>query len=166
MPNTGNVSHKRRIGPQLDTRELLLTAGVGQYTAAMSQQYMFFLPRTSDPYAQGVMQIIQGLQRLYNERGARLQIDGGLGEKTVSEISKISGPRWYDKSWAQLMGDAIAGDAWAGFGRKGRMPQEPLSDFDYVTPPGPLGQSFIGDLVSSPVPWMAAAAFVWWKWFR
>ena len=158
--------HKRRVGPQLDTRDLLLTGGVGQYTADMSMPYMFFLPRTSDPYAQGVMQIIQALQRIYNKRGSRLDVDGGLGEKTVTAIGRVSGPRWYDKSWAQLLGDAIAGREWEGFGRKDRMADEPLSDFDYVAPPNPLGQSFVGDIFASPLPWIAVGAVVWYKWFR
>lgn len=164
--STMSGMHKRRVGPRLDTRDMLLAAGVGQFTAVMSAPYMFFLPRTCDPYAQGVMQIVEGLQRLLNDHGARLSVDGGLGERTITALSKFSGPRWYDKNWAQLYGDVIAGKKWGGYVRKGRMPQESLADYDYTTAPSSLEGGVVGDLLNSPVPWMAAAALAWWKWFR
>ena len=157
--------HKRAIGPQSDTRDLLLAAGIGQYLATMSLPYMFFLPRTSDPYAQGVMQIVTGLQRLLNKKGAHLDLDGGLGEETIAGIMKYSGPNWYDKSWAQIYGDVLFGKVWKGYGRKDRAPKEPLSDYN-LSSPADLGSSFVGDVVASPLPWIAAGAFVWWKWFR
>ena len=158
--------HKRRLGPRSDTRDLLLIAGVGQYVATLSAPYMFFLPRTSDPYAQGVIQIVQGLQRLLNEHGARLVVDGGMGKRTIAALGRFAGPRWYDKNWAQLYGDVISGEEWGGHIRKGRVPEEPLADYDYTVAPAALEGGVVGDLLASPVPWMAAAAFAWWKWFR
>jgi lysozyme family protein len=86
----------------------------------MSVPYMNMLPSTTDPYAQGVIQIVKGLQRQLNKRGARLEVDGGMGGRTVAALSKFAGPRWYDKSWAQLMGDVESGGAWQGWDRQNR----------------------------------------------
>jgi hypothetical protein len=110
----------KNITKNPDLRELLLNAGVGQYTASMSVPYLNMLPSTTDPYAQGVIQIVQGLQRLLNKRGARLEVDGGLGGRTVGALTKFAGPRWYDKSWAQLLGDVESGGKWQGWDRQNR----------------------------------------------
>lgn len=109
------------IGSQRDLRDMLLSAGVGQYNAILSIPYMNFLPSTTDPYAQGVIQLAQSLQRLLNMRGAGLVVDGGLGPDTVSAVMRFSGPLWYDRSWAQLMGDVMTGRPWKGWIRNGRV---------------------------------------------
>jgi hypothetical protein len=120
----------KNITKNPDLRELLLNAGVGQYTAVMSVPYLNMLPSTTDPYAQGVIQIVKGLQRLLNNRGARLEVDGGLGGKTVEELAKFAGPRWYDKSWAQLLGDVETGGKWQGWDRQNRAANpEGVGDF-------------------------------------
>ncbi len=159
--------HKRIAGPRLDTRDMLLAAGIGEYVATMSLPYMFFLPRTSDPYAQGVIQIVQGLQTLLNRHGADLEVDGGLGKKTIAALAKFSGPRWHDKSWAQLYGDVLRGRRWGGIIRQERGGPKPgAMGYDYVSPPNPLGSSLVGDVLMSPIAWAGAAALAWWKWFR
>lgn len=142
-----------------NVREMLLEAGVGQSIATMAGQYMFFLPRTSDPYAQGVIAIVQGLQRLLNKRGASLAVDGGLGPKTVKALRRYAGPLWVDKTWAQLYGDVLLGKPWRGFERLGRRQRAKLGELESETA---LGTSFVGDLFSSPLPLIAAAAGAWW----
>jgi hypothetical protein len=110
----------RTIGAQADLREMMLAAGIGNYNAAMGIQFMNFLPTTTDPYAQGTILIVRGLQRLLNKRGAGLAVDGGMGKATVRALVKYAGPRWYDKSWSQLYGDIMDGRVWDGWDRVGR----------------------------------------------
>jgi hypothetical protein len=167
---------KRLRNHQLDLRDMLLVAGVGQFNAIMSIPYMNMLPSTTDPYAQGVMQIVRGLQRLLNKRGAKLIEDSGMGEKTVRAMMIYAGPRWPDKSWAQLYGDVISGQKWAGWDRHGRSPTnlnivmpspkapKSIGEWDY-TRPG-LGADPIGGLLSNPLVLAAGGFFVWWKFFR
>lgn len=154
---------KQIHGRQFDVRDMLLKAGIGQYNAQLAIPYMWFLPRTSDPYAQGIMMIVEGLQRLLNQRGARLAVDGGLGVKTVAALVKYSGASWYDKNWVQLYGDVLQGDRWAGYERAQRaQTQQAIAGWE-----SDLGStSFVGDLLASPIPWLAAGALAYWKWFR
>lgn len=156
--------YKKHVTHQLDIRDLLLKGGVGQYNAVMSIPYMNFLPGTTDPYAQGVLQLVKGLQRLLNQGGARLTVDGGLGAETMRALSAYAGPRWYDQTWAQLYGAVIEGRKWQGYAREDRGAHQPVSGWDYRH--AELSGNLLGDLVASPLPWIAAAGFVWWKWFR
>ena len=105
-----------------DLRTMLIDAGAGQYIAQMSVPYMFFAPSACDPYAQGVIQIVQGLQRMLNAHGAPHQgvplvVDGALGHETAEELIMFAGPRWYDKNWAQLYADVRSGALWPGWKR-------------------------------------------------
>lgn len=102
---------------RMDLRDLLLVAGVGEFLATGSIPYMNFLPATCEPYASGVVEITKGLQRLLNMRGASLAVDGGMGKQMVGELKKFAGPLWYEKSWAQLYTDVLAGKQWNGFKR-------------------------------------------------
>lgn len=140
-----------------DLRAMLLRAGVGQYTATMSVPYMTMLTSTTDPYAQGVKQIVEGLQRLLNERGARLEVDGRFGDREIAALQPFAGPRWYDKSWAQLYGDVLVGHRWEGYERNDRPGVAPMADYRED-----LGTTLLGDLVASPLPLIGLAAAVWW----
>lgn len=151
------ASFKQGASP--DVRDLLLRAGVGQFVAEMSVRYMFFLPLTTDTRAQGVRQIVEGLQRLLNEHGARLVVDGGLGRETIDALQIFSGPRWAERSWSQLYTDVLSGRRWPGFVRRDRsMPLEPVPDG--------LGTTLVGDLVMSPLGLVAAAAAAIFLWRR
>jgi lysozyme family protein len=90
-----------------DVRDMLLQLGVGHNNATMLIPYMFFLPRTCDPDAQGVMFVVAALQNGLNRRGANLQTDGYLGKKTAAAIRRVSGPTWVDKTWVQIAGDIL-----------------------------------------------------------
>lgn len=171
MANPGPV--KRLRNNQLDLRDMLLSAGIGQYNAVMSIPYMSMLPSTTDPYAQGVMQLVRGLQRLLNGRGGKLIEDGGLGEATVRALMFYAGPRWQDKNWAQLYGDVIAGQQWPGWKRHGRSPnnqnivvQTPMAGDRWDYSKAGLGLDPFGDLLTNPVVLAAGAFAVWWKFFR
>jgi len=159
--------------PTSDLRDMLLDAGVGQFNAILSIPFMNMLPGTTDPYAQGVMQLVRGLQRMLNARGGRLIEDGGMGEKTVVALAFYAGPRWQDKSWAQLYADVRTGQKWAGWNRHGRSPNNrnivirtPTAGWDY-TKPSPFGLvSDPIDLLTNPLVLAAGGFFVWWKFFR
>jgi lysozyme family protein len=109
----------RQSGPTT-LRQMLLAAGVGQFTAVMSIPYMMFLPSTTDPYAQGVIQLAQGLQRLLKKRGAPIRVTGMLDAETVSALQYYAGPRWYEQSWAQLYAAVLDGRSWKGYRRLDR----------------------------------------------
>jgi hypothetical protein len=159
-----------KLRSNMDLRDMLLAAGIGQFNAQMSIPYMNFLPNTVDPYAQGVLQLVQGLQRLLNKRGSHLVIDGGMGAATLKELAKYAGPRWYDKSFAQLYGDVIAGKRWPGYNREDRAglsPEEASAEHkaDIAGMGDAMGDS-VADLVTHPVVLLAAGAAIYWKWFR
>lgn len=166
-----------------DLVEMLLAAGVGQYNYPMAIQFMNFLPQTCDPYAAGVILIVQGMQNMLNKRGAKLAVDGVLGQSTVNALIRFSGPRWYDKSWSQLYGDIMSGE-YAGPVRQDRSePRAELAGFaselvssvspstvtPAATPPSALKLPASGRfaaVLASPITWTAAGVFVWWKFLR
>jgi len=156
------MANLKQLHRQSDLRDMLLSAGVGEYNVVLSIPYMMMLPRTCDPYAQGVMQIVSGLQRLLIKRGARLAVDGGMGDATVRALLPYSGPRWYDKNWTQLYGDVLAGMKWKGVERVTRADELDWSMGDYGADyrTQELGGLF-GDIAASPLPWIAGAAALW-----
>jgi hypothetical protein len=156
------MANLKQLHRQPDVRDMLLAAGIGQYNAVLSIPYMMMLPRTTDPYAQGVMQIVEGLQNLLNRKGARLAIDGGMGEATLRALIPYAGPRWYDKSWVQLYGDVLRGEKWQGVERVTRAVELDWSLGDYGAQyrTAELG-GFVDDVMANPLPWLGAAAALW-----
>lgn len=156
MP-TSSLLHatKRPAGlGKMTLRDLLLLGGAGRATADMSIYYMNMLPGTTEPYAQGVIQLVKGLQRLLNQRGAALEVDGGVGTKTQDWIIKFSGPKWYEKTWAQIYLDVIDGRRWKGAARPSRMNG---IEYDAATNPWMRGMgddTGLGDTL----PWLLLAA--------
>lgn len=142
-----------------DLTDLLSAAGVGRYLQPMAIQFMNMLPRTTEPYAAGAVELAKGLQRLLNQQGAKLTVDGGMGTETVRALMKFSGPRWYDKSWAQLYDDVLEGKPWDGWQRESRASAN-------AGQPIAVGSNMLDDLIGNPVVLLAAGAFVWWKFFR
>lgn len=158
--------YQRTKNREGDLRDLALRAGIGSFVAPMAIQFMNFLPRTCDPYAPGVLELVRGLQRLLNEQGARVAVDGGLGARTIQELARFAGPRWYDKSWAQLYGDVIAGDVWHGFERNDRTPEEELARLrEEQTGLGSLTGDVVGAVLDRPIMLAAGAVGLWW-WFK
>lgn len=152
MPTVAKLSPRNRYG---NLREMLLAAGVGNFAAPLAIQFMSFLPRTCDAYAQGTIILVQGMQRLLNSGGAKLRVDGGMGDETVAEIAKYAGPRWYDKSWQQLYTEVLAGQPWPGWKRRDRSPEQALAGdrWDYSK----RGLEGVAEFVTSPPGLILAA---------
>ena len=147
----------RRIGGRKENlREMLLSAGIGEFNATMSLPYMYFLPRTCDPYTQGVIQIVEGLQNLLNARGARVEVDGWMGEHTVKAILPYAGHQWRDKTWMQLYGDVLRGRFAPGF-EPGPPGDVDLAGYTEETGLGSLVDDVV-DLGSNPLALLAAGA--------
>ncbi len=165
MPQSLTTAAKNLKKNQLDLREMLLTAGVGQFNAVMCIPFMNMLVTTTEPYAQGVQLMVKGLQRMLNQRGARLVVDGGLGDRTQKALERYGGPRWADKSWAQLYGDVIAGVPWQGYVRNARG-NDDVQWFGAERALETNGLGDVTDLLTNPFALAAGAALVWWKFIR
>ncbi len=167
MP-TASLLHRTkplRALPQMDLRDMLLAGGAGQFMADLSICFMNFLPGTCDPYAQGVIQIVSGLQRLLNKHGARLEVDGGMGMRTLAALKVFAGPRWYEKSWAQLYADVLEGGPWQGFHRFDRAIVDEMTWLDpwghqRAWRRGPCDPG--GDALGAVGSDIRAAAVPWW----
>jgi hypothetical protein len=146
-----------RIGGRRENlREMLLSAGIGEFNATMSIPYMMMMPRTCDPWTQGIIQLVEGLQNLLNARGARIIVDGWLGHDTGAALARFAGPNWQDKTWMQLYGDVIRGRTVPS--------SSPAAVGEYhggyVAETGLEG--IVDAVVTNPLAWLAAgaAAFV------
>jgi hypothetical protein len=155
MPNAALAKGRGRVnGKTQDVRQMLLELGVGSFNTEMAIQYAFMLPRTVDPYAPGVMILMESLQRGLNKLGCKLAVDGGLGAQTEKCLIAVSGKRWYDKSFVQLMGDVLTA-------KPIKLPQRAVGDYVEV------GQtSFLGDLFASPLGWIGLGVVGWWFFFK
>jgi hypothetical protein len=92
-------------GAARNTRELLMSFGLGSLGAQLAQQSVFFIPRTTDPDAQATIFLVEAVQYGLAEMGAPVVVTGILDEPTVKYLMMVSGPNWHGKSWAQLLDD-------------------------------------------------------------
>lgn len=163
------ASLNRTIGGRMDNiRQMMLAAGIGEYNAILSLPYMYFLPRTCDPYAQGTMQIVEGLQNLLNARGKRVLVSGYMDPGTMAAVQTFSGDTWVDKTWLQIYGDVMRGRVAPGL----TPPLVPSStamvdaEADAQIPTAGLTDA-IGGVATNPYVWLAAGAslfyFFGWK---
>jgi hypothetical protein len=109
------IGHVR--GNHTDVPSILRSFGVGTFNAQMVAQYAFMIPRTTDPDAQGVIMMVEAVQRGLQRIGANVQVSGILDQATVNALSRVSGPSWHGKTWLQLLGDisdAIDRRVWLG----------------------------------------------------
>ena len=135
-----------------NAREMLIALGVGQFNVTMSLPYVWFMPRSCDPYAQGVMQLVQALQHGCNARGYNLELTGWMDAPTQRALHKISGPSWQDKTWLQLVGDVLSAP-------RPRLPGALVPDYAPTSSLGSLGD--LTDVFYSPVALVAAGAAAW-----
>lgn len=133
-----------------DLRSMLLAAGVGEFNAQLSIPQMMIGVRTSDPYDQGVIQLVQALQNVMNQKGAKLELTGFLDAPTQRELRRYAGPSWTDKSWAQVLGDVL----------DGAPAPAPRPKWHVIPPDRGLG-GVIGDVLYSPVGLIAAGVAGW-----
>jgi len=128
---------------------MLLAAGLGEMGATLAIPYMYFLPRTSDPYTQGVMTIVEGLQRLLRAKGAPLATDGGLGQDTAKYLGVIV-PDWNEHTWASIYGAVLASPHRFAASKAVAM----------------SGLGATGGLSDNPVAWLLGGAAIYWLFLR
>lgn len=154
MPNATLSKQRMKVrGRTPDVRSMLEQLGVGAPLIEMGIQHAFQLPRTTDPYSAGMIILVKAIQRGLNRLGFDLGVDGGLGDQTVAALTHISGPRWYDKSWLQLMGDVLNAKP---------LPRRPRR---MAMPVAALGQS-AGGAFKSAIPLLFGALAIYWFGFR
>lgn len=151
-----------------DLQAMLAQGGIGAFNAPLSIPFMYMLPSTGDPYAQGIQQLVEGLQRILNRRGARLEVDGSMGQATVAALVPYAGPRWYDKNWVQLYGDILYGDVRPDFRAHVARKKAEALGCGPGSPPGVKSAmgDIVDDLVGNPLVLLGAGAFVYWTWFH
>ena len=132
-----------------DLRKMLLSAGLGEMRATLAIPYMYFLPRASDPYTQGVMAIVEGLQRLLRDKGAPLALDSGLGAETAKYLGVIA-PNWNEHTWAGIYGAVLSSPHRFAASQKIAM----------------SGLGATGALSDSPVAWLFGGAAIYWLFLR
>jgi hypothetical protein len=99
----GNIGAVR--GGYSDVPTILRSFGVGQYNLPMAMQYAFMIPRSTDPDAQGVILMVEAVQRGLQMLGASVQVSGILDQTTVNYLRRVSGLSWHGKTWVQILGD-------------------------------------------------------------
>lgn len=98
------------VGGKENARAMLESAGIGEYNATLSLPYFYFMPRSCDPFTQGVMQLVEGIQNMVRARGrTEVRVTGVIDGATGKAIEVWSGPGWRDKNWMQIYGDIING---------------------------------------------------------
>lgn len=137
-----------------DIRRMVLDMGIGEATATLAIPYMFFLPRTTDPAAQGVQVIVRGLQKGLQRIGSPVQPTGFLGPNTARAVRLVSGDGWFDKTWAQIYGDVLEAQK-IGY-------RIPLVAIPYT---GATPTAGIVDFATSPLG-LAALAVGGYLWFK
>lgn len=144
--------NRTMVGGRENARQMLEAAGIGEYNAILSLPYIYFLPRTCDPYAQGVMQLVEGLQNLLKARGLAVPKDGVMGPSTIAAVKQYAGPGWGDKTWLQIYGDVLRG-------KKGislTVPELAEMPDTHVATDG--FTDMIGSVATNPWAWMAVGA--------
>lgn len=134
-----------------DVRTMLERLGTRDGVAVLAIQYAFLLPRTCDPYAAGVQEIVKALQRGLRDKGYHLVVDGGMGPETVAAIQRVSGPRWYDKNWVQLMGNVLYAPH-APPPKVARRARRPVAQGDF---------GVVGTIANSPLALASIGAGIW-----
>jgi hypothetical protein len=109
------IGHMR--GNHTDVPSILMHFGIGRFNSQVAAQYVFMIPRTTDPDAQGVIMLVEAVQRGLLRMGAGVKQSGILDQATVDALRRISGPEWHGKTWLQILGDvsdAIDRRVWLG----------------------------------------------------
>ena len=155
MPTAAFAKHHMKVrGRTPDIRSMLEQLGIATPLIEMAIEHAFQLPRTTDPYSAGMIILVRAIQGGLNQLGYDLEVDGGLGKQTVAALQRVSGPRWYDKSWVQLMGDVLSAKP---------LPPRPQR---VATPRIALGQSGGGSLLKNSLPLLFGAWAIYWFGFR
>jgi hypothetical protein len=153
IANGGNIGSVR--GGHADVPSILAEFGVGRFNSPMLQQYVFMIPRTTDPDAQGVIMLVEAVQRGLQRLGAPVRPSGILDQRTVDYLRRVSGPSWHGKTWLQILGDLS--DAAA---RRVRFNQPGAGLSDYFVPTSGI------EISTGAVAFLAVGAYFVYRAFR
>jgi hypothetical protein len=90
-----------------DVVDVVMRMGMPRSLATMVITYMWYSPRSSDPYSPSVIEIVKTLQSGLARLGYATRRDGFVGKPTVAALSEISGPGWKTKSWIEIYADVL-----------------------------------------------------------
>jgi hypothetical protein len=82
-------------GGSADARQLLTQIGANGTQILLMTRYLFSRPLTSDPDAQGIIELVKVIQTGINKAGyfQRLGVDGKLGASTAAALDVIIPPK-------------------------------------------------------------------------
>lgn len=88
----------------MDSRELLIAIGVGNFNATGIIPYMMVAPATTDPKASQVIILVQQIQRQLWKLGAmNVVVSGRLDDATAHALEQVVGPNWERMSWSAVV---------------------------------------------------------------
>jgi hypothetical protein len=91
-----------------DATALLKSIGANLTQVALISQYLFFRPLTSDPDAQGIIEMVKVIQTGINRANyfPRLSVDGKLGQQTAKALDVILPPAntYANTPWITILG--------------------------------------------------------------
>lgn len=90
-----------------DARQLLSSIGANGTQILMMTRYLFQRPLTSDPDAQGIIEMVKVIQAGINRAAftGRLSVDGKLGKDTAAALNVILPPAntFANTPWLQIL---------------------------------------------------------------
>lgn len=130
-----------------DARAMLLALGVGNYNATIMIQYMFLSPSTTDPAMPSIILMTRHLQAGLRAAGARVPLDGVIGDATAKALIRLAGPEWNHVTWYGLF-EAVT------YAKRERTLEKKTADL-------PLDGFDLPDVPGGMLTWAAAAVAAW-----
>lgn len=127
-----------------DARAMLLALGVGHYNATIMIQYMFLAPSATDPAMPSIMLMTKHLQAGLRAAGARVPLDGTIGDETAAALVRLVGPEWNHVTWYGLF-EAVT------YAKRERTLAKKTADLSLD------GVGFLPDVPGGMFTWAAAA---------
>lgn len=127
-----------------NARNMLLALGMGNYNATLAIQYMFLAPSSTDPQMPSVIIMTRHLQAGLRAAGAKVPLDGQIGDATAQALITLVGPEWNHVTWYGLFEAVIEAMK--------------LRSLEKRTKNVPLGMIDLPDVPGGNLTWAAAAA--------
>ena len=88
-----------------NARQMLMDLGSKPSLATMALPYVWFLAGTTDPDAQGVIEIVNAVQRGLQKLGYKVMVSGVLDRPTAEALDRLMPPKgvWVNSTWIVIM---------------------------------------------------------------